>query len=147
MATFCVKTQTVISYLFTVFLAAKSCLTVCDPWTAACQVPLFMGFFRQEYWNGLPCPPPGDLPPSGIEPRSPTLQVDSLPSEPPGKLWRGYQSKTLWRAYQSKAREVKQLRTDIFLKSGIVSMSAKQQTLRILRSRFSLSHPPSLSLY
>ena len=43
------------------------------------------GFSRQEYWSGLPCPPPGDLPNTGIEPRSPTLQVDCLLSEPPGK--------------------------------------------------------------
>ena len=42
-------------------------------------------FSREEYWSGLPCPPPRDLPNPGIEPRSPTLQVDSLPSEPPGK--------------------------------------------------------------
>ena len=40
---------------------------------------------RQEYWRGLPCPPPGDLPNLGIKPRSPALQADSLPSEPPGK--------------------------------------------------------------
>ena len=39
----------------------------------------------QEYWSGSPCPPPGDLPNPGMEPRSPTLQADSLPSEPPGK--------------------------------------------------------------
>ena len=44
-----------------------------------------MGFFRQEYWSGLPFPPPGDLPNPGIEPTCPTLQVDSLLSEPPGK--------------------------------------------------------------
>ena len=50
------------------------------------QSPLSMGFSRQEYWNGLPCPPPGDLPNLGIKPRFPTLKVDSLPSEPPGKL-------------------------------------------------------------
>ena len=43
------------------------------------------GFSRQEYWRGWPCPPPGDLPNPGIEPRSPALQVDSLPTEPPGK--------------------------------------------------------------
>ena len=43
------------------------------------------GFSRQGYWSGLPCPPPGDLPNPGIEPRSPTLQADSLLSEPPGK--------------------------------------------------------------
>ena len=42
------------------------------------------GFSRQEYWSGLPCPPPGDLPNPGTEPRSPAWQVDSLPSEPPG---------------------------------------------------------------
>ena len=40
------------------------------PWTAAHQAPLSMGFSRQEYWSGLPCPPPGDLPALGIEPRS-----------------------------------------------------------------------------
>ena len=55
------------------------------PWTAACQAPLAMGFSRQECWSGLPCPPPGDLSNPEIKPRSPALQVDSLPSEPPGK--------------------------------------------------------------
>ena len=44
-----------------------------------------MGFSRQEHWSGLPCPPLGNLPNPGIEPRSPTLQADSLPTEPPGK--------------------------------------------------------------
>ena len=43
------------------------------PWTLAHQAPLFMGFSRQEYWSGLPCPPPGDLPDPGIEPTSPSL--------------------------------------------------------------------------
>ena len=43
------------------------------------------GFSRPEYWSVLPCPPPGDLPNPGIEPRCSTLQVDSLPSEPSGK--------------------------------------------------------------
>ena len=43
------------------------------------------GFSRQEYWSGLPCPPPGDLPNPGTEPRSSALHADSLPSEPPGK--------------------------------------------------------------
>ena len=45
-----------------------------------------MGFSRQEYWSGLPCPSPGDLPNPGIEHQSPVLQADSLPSEPPGKV-------------------------------------------------------------
>ena len=44
--------------------------------------PLSMGFSGQEYWSGLPCPSPGDLPYKGIETRSPALQADSLPSEP-----------------------------------------------------------------
>ena len=48
------------------------------------------GFSRQEYWSGLPCPPLGDLPNAGIRPRSSALQVDSLPPEPPGKLWNSY---------------------------------------------------------
>ena len=43
------------------------------------------GLSRQEYWSGLPCPPPEDPPNPGMEPRSPTLQADSLPSEPPGE--------------------------------------------------------------
>ena len=49
-------------------------------WTASS---VNWGFSRQEYWNGLPYPPLGDLPNPGIKPRSPTVQVDSLPSEPP----------------------------------------------------------------
>ena len=54
------------------------------PWTAAYQAPPSMRFSRQEYWSGLPFPSPGNLPNPGIEPRSPALQADSLPSEPPG---------------------------------------------------------------
>ena len=52
------------------------------PWTVACQSPLSLGFSWQEYWSGLPCPSPGDLPDAGIEPASPVppaLQADSLP--------------------------------------------------------------------
>ena len=56
------------------------------PWTVAYQVPPSMGFSRQECWSGLPFPSPGDLPDPGIEPGSPALQADALPSEPPGKL-------------------------------------------------------------
>jgi len=47
-----------------------------------------MGFFRQEYWSGLSCPSPGDLSDPGIKPRSPALQADSLPSEPPGNPYK-----------------------------------------------------------
>ena len=52
-----------------------------NSWTVACQAPLSMGFSRQEYWNGLPFPSLGDFPDSGIEPGSPALQADSLPTE------------------------------------------------------------------
>ena len=51
-------------------------------WTVIHQVPLSVEFSRQEYYSGLPFPSPGDLPDAGIEPRSPALQVDSLPAEP-----------------------------------------------------------------
>ena len=57
------------------------------PCTVAHRAPLSMGFSRPEYWSGLPFPSLGDLPYSGIEPGSPALQGDSLPSEPWGKLF------------------------------------------------------------
>ena len=60
------------------FLVAKSCPTLATPWTVARQVPPSMGFSRQEYWNGLPFPIPGDLPDPAIEPGSPALQANSL---------------------------------------------------------------------
>ena len=53
-------------------------------WTVGHQAPLSMGFSRQEYWSALPFPSPEDLPDPGIEPRSPALQADALPSEPIG---------------------------------------------------------------
>ena len=55
-----------------------SCIRLCNPMEIAHQAPLSMGFSRQEYWSGLPCPPPGDLPGPGIESSSPALQTDSL---------------------------------------------------------------------
>ena len=58
------------------------------PWTVSYQASPSVGFSRQEYWSGLPLPSPGDLPNPGIEPRSPTLQADALPSEPLGKYLR-----------------------------------------------------------
>ena len=58
------------------------------PWTVALQAPLSMGFSRQEYWSGLPFPPPGDLPGPGIKhvkfPLSPHWQANSLPLNPQG---------------------------------------------------------------
>ena len=68
--------------------ANPSTLACRVPWTVAYQAPLS----RQEYWSGLPCPPPEDLPNPGIKPRLPALQADSLLSEPPGK------PKNTWKA-------------------------------------------------
>ena len=72
------------------------CMCVCEslshvwlfeiPWTVAHQTPLSMRFSKQEYWSELLCPPPGDLPKTGIKLRSPTLQADSLLSKPPGNM-------------------------------------------------------------
>ena len=53
-------------------------------WTAACQASPFIESSRQGYWSGEPCPSPGEVPKPGIEPGSPVLQADSLPSKPPG---------------------------------------------------------------
>ena len=72
-------------------LAAQSCLT-----QIAHQGPLAMGFSRQEYWSGLPSPSPGDFPNPGIEPASPALQADSLPSEPSGKARTQKPPETWW---------------------------------------------------
>ena len=55
------------------------------PWTVACQAPLSMRFYWQEYWSGLPFPTLGNLSHTRIKPRSPALQADSLLSESPGK--------------------------------------------------------------
>ena len=65
-------------------LVTKSCLTLANPWTVACQAPLSMEFSRQAYWSGLPFPSPGDLPGPGMKLESSALQVDSLQTEAPG---------------------------------------------------------------
>ena len=58
----------------------QSCPTLCNPMDCSPLGSCVHGILQQEYWSGLPCPPPGDLPNPGIKPRS-----DSLPSEPPRK--------------------------------------------------------------
>ena len=64
---------------------AQSCLTLCNPMD--CSLPGFTvdGIFQARVLSGLPFPSPGDLPDPGIELRSPALQADALPAEPPGK--------------------------------------------------------------
>ena len=66
-------------------LVSQSCPILCDPMTVAGQAPLSMEFSRQEYWSGLPCLPPGDLPNLGIKPGSPALLADYLLSEALGE--------------------------------------------------------------
>ena len=97
------------SELYTVWYfeseVTQSCPTLCDPWTVVGQAPPSMGFSRREYWTGLPFPSPGDLPDSGIKPRSPALQADSLPSEPPGNpVW--YFTRKQFRLYFQKVTKV-----------------------------------------
>ena len=74
--------------------AAVPCIGLCvlsrvwlfvTPWTVACQAPLSMGFYRWEYWSGLPFPSQGDLPNPGIEPMSPASTGRFFTTEPPGK--------------------------------------------------------------
>ena len=77
--------------LYTVFYyfvraeSLQSCLILCDPKDCSPTGSSLHRFSRQEYWSGLPCPPPGELPNPGIKPESPELQEDSLPTEPTGK--------------------------------------------------------------
>jgi len=63
----------------------QSCPTLCDPINGSPPGSPSLGFARQEYQSGLPCPSPGYLPDPGIKPGSPALQADSLPSNPPAK--------------------------------------------------------------
>ena len=74
-------------------------------WTTACQAPLSMEFSRQEYWSGLPCPPPGDFSNPGIKPAAPALQVDSLPLSHQGSpcsTWRNIKNIVLHERSQSQ---------------------------------------------
>ena len=76
------------SYVLYPYVPAKlfqSCLILWTTWTVACQAPLSMGFSKQEYWSGLPCPPLGDLSDQGTEPLFLYWQADSLPPAPLGK--------------------------------------------------------------
>ena len=76
---------------------AQSCPTLCDPMDCSLPAPPSMEFSRQEYWSWLLFPSPGDLPNPGIEPGSPTLQADALPSEPPGMpLKKFFFNQSIW---------------------------------------------------
>ena len=66
-------------------LVTQMCLTLCDPMDCSPSVSSFHGTFQARYWSGLPFLSPGDFPNPVIEPRPPTLQADSLPTESPGR--------------------------------------------------------------
>ena len=81
-------------------------------WNVVCQAPLSMGFSRQEYWNGLPFPPPGDLADPGIKTGSPALQADSYQLSYEGRVNHvsGYENETRkmnHNGYDSTPNEIK----------------------------------------
>ena len=76
-------------------MSLQLCPSLCDPMEIVCQAPLSMGFSRQEYWDGLPFPPPGNLPDRGIEPAS--LKSPALA----GQL---FTTSTTWEAHLAHTR-------------------------------------------
>ena len=79
------------------------------PWIVACHASLSKGFSRQEYWSGLPCPPPGNLPHPGMEPRSPAspaLQADPLLLSHQGRLFKRTSFLKWKRSFNRESREV-----------------------------------------
>ena len=88
-----------ISHFYSISTHRRSCVWLfVIPWTVTHQALLSMEFSRQEYQDGLPFPSPGDLPEPGFEPRSPTFQADSLPSEPPRKPFQTQAKEPQWTA-------------------------------------------------
>jgi len=89
-------------YMCVCVWVAQSCPTLQSHGLKPSRLLCPWGFSRQEYWSGLPCPPPGDILNAEIEPGSPVLQADSLPCEPPGKPPLNpspFPAWALWRAY------------------------------------------------
>ena len=73
-------------------VCAQSCSPLCDPMDCSPPGSSVHGISRQEYWSGLPFPPPGDLPDSGIEPTSPALAGRFFTTEPHGKPMNVYEA-------------------------------------------------------
>ena len=88
------------------------------------------GFSRQEYWGGLPCPPPGDLPNPGIKPRSPALQVDSLLSEQADFF-------IVWATREAR---------ESLLQGNFLTQELNQSLLHCRQILYQLSYEESLSL-
>ena len=106
-------------------LVAQLYPTICNPrlpwgWTVAHQASLSMGFPREEYWSGLPFPFLGDSPDPGIKPGFPTLQANSLPSEPPGKPYQRWRE-TSWESGINKLLNIKEKSNkDLLYSTGII---------------------------
>ena len=116
------------------------CVTL---WTLALQAPLSMGFSKQEYWSGLPCPPPGDFPNPGIKPASPispALPVDSLPlshqGSPSLRIYKGpmlhpHQHQVDWGQLPECSQEPPlSLLKDTFYRQEIPGLSSAAKTER-----------------
>ena len=94
---------------------------ICNPMDCSTRFLGPWGVSRPQYWSGLPCPPPGDLPNPGIKPRSPILQTDSLSSELPGNpdftyTW-NLKHHTNELIYEAET-DSQTLRTDLWLPRG-----------------------------
>ena len=100
------------------------------PWTVARQALLSKGFSRQEYWSGLPFPSPEDLPDSGMEPGSPALQADSLPSELKGRPTDGDCSHKIKRCLILGRKAMTNL--DSILKSGDITLPTKVSLVKAM---------------
>ena len=111
---------------------AQSCPTPCDPWTVAYQAPPSMGFSRQGCWSGLPFPSPGDLPDPGIEPGSPALQADALPSEPPGKpqiTSKRHQKRSWKQQAVARQRQARRAVSAVWISAGQLCLQKHQSSL------------------
>ena len=102
-----------------------------SPWAVARQISQSMGIPRQEYWSGLPFPSPGGHLNPRIKPRSPTLQADSLPPEPPGKQKLSEFPRNEWISTIKKERE-RAFSPDSPTARGNIRQQEKKQEINIL---------------
>ena len=94
-------------------------------YNGSCQAPLSMEFSRQEYWSGLPCPPPADLPNPGIKPEFPALQTDSLPLNPCGSMRGLYMC--MWASQVVLVIKTHTLEKEVPTHSGILAWEIHRQ--------------------
>ena len=95
------------------------------PWTVARQAPLSMGLSRQEYWSGVPFPSQGELPDRRIEPRSPELQADILPTEVSNLFyWQGFFSLSISRNHSLYLQDFRMIRHTWLLHGALVTANS-----------------------